>query len=305
MHGACASSAIVDAYGNMPGSVAAARQSATLHLVIMLPLCCSACVTAAHGVPCAAAGFRPAMPQGGRAPPKKGAGSQGRSQHTNPDSNTDEKSWQRSSGGFSGAAKKEYLKWKRQQKAARRADSSDDDDAVSKQQTQQPQRKPASSTQQPTSAQQQHDRQKQRTAPSAADAAVPLRYRPLAAVPAAPFVMPAHMADTSASPTTSAAAPGSGLAAAGAPSAADGSSGGSSCGSSGRNTATVMHSAEDKAAGVTYMPRVDLAEVGFTPEGFTLTMPTRPKWQVRFLRLLMALLQVPSRLLEQILSGCC
>jgi hypothetical protein len=28
------------------------------------------------------------------------------------------------------------------------------------------------------------------------------------------------------------------------------------------------------------MPRLDPAEVGFTPEGFELDMPTRPNWQV-------------------------
>jgi hypothetical protein len=222
-----------------------------------------------------------AMPQGGRAPPaKKGAaGSQGQSQQTKPNSSADDKTWQRSSGGFSGAAKKEYLKWKRQQKAARRADSSDDDgDAGSKHHTQRPQHKPASSThmQQPTSAQQQPDRQKQRTAPSAADAAELLQYRPLAAVPAEPFAMPAQTADSSASSPTSTTAPGSGPAAAGALDVP----GGSSIGSSGRDGANVTCSAEGEPARVIYMPRVDLAEVGFTPEGFTLTMPTRAKWQV-------------------------
>jgi hypothetical protein len=31
---------------------------------------------------------------------------------------------------------------------------------------------------------------------------------------------------------------------------------------------------------VDYMPRLKPAEVGFTPEGFELDMPTRPAWQV-------------------------
>jgi hypothetical protein len=31
----------------------------------------------------------------------------------------------------------------------------------------------------------------------------------------------------------------------------------------------------------TFMPRLDPAEVGYTAEGWSLGMPTRPKWQVR------------------------
>jgi hypothetical protein len=88
--------------------------------------------------------------------------------------------------------------------------------------------------------------------------------------------MPAPIADSWASSSTSTTAPGSGPVAAGANNAPVGSS----VGSSGRDGAVAICSAEGEPARVTYMPRVDLAEVGFTPDGFTLTMPTRPRWQV-------------------------
>lgn len=163
------------------------------------------------------------MPQGGgaRLPPRNNKAAQGTDA---PGQGLD---WQRSSGGFSGAAKKEYLKWKRQQKAARTQDSSSDDGEQGvQQQQQQPQPSAASST-------------------PAEDAAVPLQYRPLAAVPAARFAM------------LPAAAP-----------AAD------------PEPATAGADDSDVPPAVTYMPRLDPAEVGFTPQGFTLDMPTRPQWQV-------------------------
>lgn len=173
------------------------------------------------------------MPQGGRAPPKKAAAADASQL---PKAAGTKDSWQRSSGAFSGAAKKDYLKWKRQQKAARVASSSDDEAART-----------------------QHQQSANHGALSA-DAARPLQYRALYPVPAEPFCMPAasaqshdHLSDSStAAPFAAAAAPAASAEEGGGP-----------------------------AAAVVYTPRLDPAEVGFTPAGFQLDMPARPQWQVR------------------------
>lgn len=221
------------------------------------------------------------MPQGGRQPPsrKKAApvSAAAEAQHSKPGKTADtDKEWQRSSGAFSGAAKKDYLKWKRQQKAAR-GDSSSDEEPVQQQRShqQQPGRMPGSPARQqqaPVSQpQHQHHQQLQRAPPNVKDAAEPLRYRPLAAVPAAPFSMSAHHA------TSTSTAPGS------TPERAGPAAGAQTCAGVGLSADMNMVSSsqqEGEESALAYMPRLDPAEVGFTSEGFKLDMPTRPKWQV-------------------------
>jgi hypothetical protein len=120
------------------------------------------------------------------------------------------------SGAFSGAAKKKYLKQRKANRAA--ADSSSDNDSDSDSKATAPQQHA------------QHSRSRHRQ--QSEDVTAPLQYRPLVAVPAAPFSM-RH--DASSTP-------------------------------------------DDDA--VAYMPKLDASEVGWTPEGFELDMPTRPQWQV-------------------------
>lgn len=180
------------------------------------------------------------MPQGGRTLPPRGPAA-GQPPHAGSSGDKAKEDWQRGSGAFSGAAKKDYLRWKRQQKAARAASSSEDE------------------------AGQQQQQQRSRLAHHASPAADarPLQYRPLFAVPAEPFststTLPPPAESTAAPPATAAPA---------APAAA-----GSVAGAA---TAGTTHSSSE----VTYMPRLSPEEVGFTPAGFQLGMPTRPHWQV-------------------------
>jgi hypothetical protein len=189
------------------------------------------------------------MPQGGRQPPKKAGSATAQSKAAEKDN------WQRSSGAFSGAAKKDYLQWKRQQKAARAA-SSGNDEAVGRQQHPSSQKPSCWSANEGS---------------LSADAAQPLRYRPLYAVPAEPFCVPApsahpldHLTVTSTAGTGAAGSVSICLAGSNEPGAPVASTDGSG-----------------RAASVVYMPRLDPREVGFTPAGFQLDMPTRPQWQVR------------------------
>lgn len=193
------------------------------------------------------------MPQGGRpAPKKKTAVTLSASKQQADASGT---AWQRSSGGFSGSAKKEYLKWKRQQKASRADDDSDGQDPPVHA-NQQDKHKPQAELPE-AAAGQQKELQAPHAAASSDDVAQPLHYRPLAAVPAAPFT-------NSGDPLSSSAAAG--------PALQDHASTGQCV------VEQPVASSNDQA--VTYMPRLDPAEVGFTPEGFLLDMPTRPRWQV-------------------------
>lgn len=168
--------------------------------------------------------------------------------------------WQRGQGGFSGKAKKEYLKWKRQQKEAAAGPDSQgtDSDAVPSQ--------PAG----------RREAGKQAAAPdsSADDPTLPLQYRPLVTVPAAPFIAAA------AGPAASPAATAHGGSTAGSP---------ASCSTiecvqlqdtrTGQHAAAAVEPASEPE--LVYMPRLDPSEVGFTAEGFELDMPVRPAWQVR------------------------
>lgn len=173
-----------------------------------------------------------------------------------------QQAWQRRSGGFSGAAKKEYLKWKRQQAAARTDDSSSDEGhAAAESQTVHDGGASTASTGAGATAQQ----RRQRVSPYSSESAevtAPLCYRPLVAVPAAPFSMSAQQQSSSTE-------------LAGSADVADAHS------SQPAATSSSQGSAEPVPAQLTYMPRLNPAEVGFTPEGCTLGMPTRPAWQVR------------------------
>jgi hypothetical protein len=162
----------------------------------------------------------------------------------------------------------DYLKWKRQQKGAA-GDSSDEEQQQGSADTGtrssiaqlQAGRDAAAAGSGPTAqvgAEQQRRQQRRAPDSTADDPTQPLQYRPLVAVPAAPFTA---AAGTSATAATAAAE------------ADDGS--GSVV------AAEAAAQADGAAAGVLYMPRLDPAEVGFTPEGFALDMPTRPAWQVR------------------------
>eukprot|EP00878_Enallax_costatus_P014376 GHUV01015036.1.p1 GENE.GHUV01015036.1~~GHUV01015036.1.p1 ORF type:complete len:378 (+),score=122.93 GHUV01015036.1:225-1358(+) len=176
--------------------------------------------------------------------------------------------WQRGQGGFSGKAKKDYLKWKRQQKAA--AASTDDDSDWLPETTSSTASNPAvqDSTAGRLGASSTHAPPATAAGASPAapgfpvwqenttdDPAAPLRYRPLVAVPAAPFDARSPIDAARSESATASAAVGSCTA------TAEGSQG----------------SQDD--AGVGYMPTLDPAEVGFTWEGFKLDMPTRPQWQ--------------------------
>uniref|UniRef100_A0A383VR41 Guanine nucleotide-binding protein-like 1 n=1 Tax=Tetradesmus obliquus TaxID=3088 RepID=A0A383VR41_TETOB len=181
--------------------------------------------------------------------------------------------WQRSQGGFSGKAKKEYLKWKRQQKGAAAdvsAEEQQQDSAANGSSSNNTQLQagitPAATgsiPSVPASTQQQHRQQQRARDSTADDPTQPLQYRPLVAVPAAPFdaAGPAAAAEAAAEPTQGTANSAATAAEASTPAAA----------------AAAAEAAA--AAGVVYMPRLDPAEVGFTPEGFALDMPTRPAWQ--------------------------
>lgn len=192
------------------------------------------------------------MPQGGRQPPKKAGSATAQPKAAEKDN------WQRSSGAFSGAAKKDYLQWKRQQKAARAA-SSVDDEAVGRQQHPSRQKPSCWSANEGS---------------LTADAAQPLRYCPLYAVHAVPFCMPAASAqpDDNLSVTSTAVHV---AAASGAPHAAS---------STERAAPVASTDSSGPAAAVVYMPRLDPVEVGFTPAGCQLDMPTRPQWQVSLIR---------------------
>lgn len=186
------------------------------------------------------------MPQGGRQPHSKQQKNKQQPGVTACDSGaaapaTTQK-WQRGSGGFSGKAKSDYLKWKRQQKAARTDELSSDEEQHKQQQVHS--RPPRTKNGQPPAA----------SSRRPGDAAQPLHYSPLVAVPAAAFSMAAPVQD-------------SGVAAGGV--LVQGSGNDDSAHNNSSSTIT------------TYMPRLDPAHVGFTPEGWTLGMPTRPAWQVR------------------------
>lgn len=162
--------------------------------------------------------------------------------------------WQRSSGGFSGSAKKEYLKWKRQQKASRADDDSDGQDPPV-QPILQDKQKPQSELPEAAAGQQQKKLHAPLASASNDDVAQPLHYRPLAAVPAAPFTISGDTLSRSA---------------AASPAVQDHAS----------TERCIEQPLASSDQAVTYMPRLDPAEVGFTPEGFLLDMPTRPQWQV-------------------------
>lgn len=162
---------------------------------------------------------------------------------------SDSACWQRGQGGFSGRAKKDYLKWKRQQKAAAASedDSSDfvADEGSSKQDPsmtvgasstskQAPFRPTSSTDAAATSATKGTYHTWQVNATD--DPSLPLHYRPLVSVPAVPFSSAEHPV--------------------------------------GQLTAAA------NAGECVFMPRLNPAEVGFTLEGFELDMPTRPHWQV-------------------------
>eukprot|EP00879_Flechtneria_rotunda_P009922 GHRR01010375.1.p1 GENE.GHRR01010375.1~~GHRR01010375.1.p1 ORF type:complete len:771 (+),score=321.28 GHRR01010375.1:261-2573(+) len=198
--------------------------------------------------------------------------------------------WQRSQGAFSGKAKKEYLRWKRQQKAVAGSTDADSSDWGPDESTaataaipadssirhssvdkvpqhpargdyqssqaqpaklQQPQGS-ALHAQQPAPAVLLHSIEHASHVPASSlqdpalsgqdDPTLPLLFRPLVAVPAARFS--ATSADASAVTATT----------------------------EGANRAEPQHN-------VVYLPQLNPIEVGFTPEGFALDMPTRPKWE--------------------------
>lgn len=159
----------------------------------------------------------------------------------------------------------EYLKWKRQQKGAA-AESSDEEQqqgsatngSSSNNTHLQAGKAPAATGSipcAPAGTQQQHRQQQRARDSTADDPTQPLQYRPLVALPAAPFTAagPAAAAEAAAEPIQ---------------------------GTDNSAATAAEASTPAAAAGVVYMPRLDPAEVGFTPEGFALDMPTRPAWQV-------------------------
>lgn len=186
--------------------------------------------------------------------PSTSSNQQGRStvQQCSITADADSSSWQRGQGGFSGRAKKDYLKWKRQQKAA--AVSGDDSDWAPQVDSSKHGSVPVAQPALPDA-----HTPAYATAGAAAtagpshawpmntkdDPSLPLQYRPLVAVPAAPFTC---------------------------------SSSSSTAGPVGHPTAAA--DAETAVAELVNMPCLDPAEVGFTAEGFQLDMPTRPHWQV-------------------------
>jgi hypothetical protein len=205
------------------------------------------------------------MPQGGR-PTFKKAPARASGTASAAAAASTEKDWQRSSGAFSGAAKKEYLKWKRHQKAAC-VDSSSDDEGHQRGSGNQPAAQHAANARQQS--QQPPQQQRRRNTPASApgaEATLPLQYRPLAAISAASFCMTAARATASTAPCAAHTPSGAATDTAGTYS------------SEGHDSAAA---ADPGASQVTFMPRLDPAKVGYTPEGWSLGMPTRPKWQVR------------------------
>ena len=182
------------------------------------------------------------MPQGGRPAPKKPAAQPRKGQPPSAEGKSTSAPWQRSSGGFSGAAKKEYLKWKRQQKAAHAEDASTDDETSPA--LQQSGAQPSASTASAVPG-------RSRPPAQLETATQPLQYRPLTAVPATPFTM---------APLTPTTQP--------------------QCDIQGTPAVDDADCIGGSAPQIQHMPRLVPTEVGFTTGGFALDMPTRPKWQV-------------------------